>query len=174
MLDWDEKFKIECALSFISPLELDLVNKSNKEKVVKAAIQITCDDDNSENEKLLDAWIKVLEVAVQKVDIAFISEHVINKIKDIPSLKNPFAKRKRGNRILFSVAKHLGEAKFDKDPNIMKLILSICHDNNYKIRRDGVIFLKEYFKLNKAEVVKSSRLENVYLNDLIDIINDED
>ena len=56
----------------------------------------------------------------------------------------------------------------------MKLILSVCHDNNYKIRRDGVIFLKEYFKLNKAEVVKGSRLQNVYLNELIDFINDED
>jgi hypothetical protein len=37
-MDWDEKFKIECALSFIQPLELDLVSKTNLEKVVKAAI----------------------------------------------------------------------------------------------------------------------------------------
>lgn len=32
---------------------------------------------------------------------------------------------------------------------MLKLIMSICSDNNYKIRRDGVIFLKEYLKMNK-------------------------
>lgn len=46
----------------------------------------------------------------------FITENVINVIKDIPSLKNPFAKRKRGNRLVFAVAKNLGEDAFDKDP----------------------------------------------------------
>jgi hypothetical protein len=124
---------------------MDLVNKRNKEKIVKVAIAITTDDDNAENETLLTAWIDVLEAVVGKVEPKFVSENVISIIKDIPSLKNPFAKRKRGNRILLSCAKNLGESVFDKDPNIMKLVLSICHDNNYKIRKDGVIFLKEYF-----------------------------
>jgi len=65
-------------------------------------------------------------------------------IKDIPSLKNPFPKRKLGNRLVFAVAKNVGEEGFDKNPTIMNLVLSIMHDNNYKIRRDGVIFMKEY------------------------------
>ena len=39
----------------------------------------------------------------------------------------------------------------------MNLVLSICHDNNYKIRRDGVIFLKEYIQENKENVIKSDR-----------------
>jgi hypothetical protein len=38
LLDWDDKMQIECALSFIKPLELDLINRRNKEKVAKAAV----------------------------------------------------------------------------------------------------------------------------------------
>ena len=50
---------------------------------------------------------------VSRVDMKFITENVINVIKDIPSLKNPLPKRQRGNRLVFCVAKHLGEEKFD-------------------------------------------------------------
>ena len=93
LIDWDDKLQKECAYSFIKPLELDLINKRNKEKVVKVAIQITTDDDNVENVELVDSWIKVLETVVSRVDMKFITENVINAIKDIPSLKNPLAKR---------------------------------------------------------------------------------
>ena len=81
---------------------------------------------------------------MRNIDSKFLNEAVIQVIKDIPSLKNPFPKRKLGKRLVFAVAKNIGEEGFDKNPAIMNLVLSICHDNNYKIRRDGVIFLKEY------------------------------
>lgn len=66
--------------------------------------------------ELVDSWIKVLETVVSRVDMKFITENVINAIKDIPSPKNPLPKRQRGNRLVFCVAKHLGEENFDKDP----------------------------------------------------------
>jgi hypothetical protein len=56
---------------------------------------------------------------------------------DMPSLKNPVPKRKKGNRLLISFAKQIGEAGFDKEPAVLKLVQGICHDNNYKIRLDG-------------------------------------
>lgn len=140
-MDWDDKMQKECAASFIKPLEMDLINRRNKEKVAKAAVQITTDDDNAENETLLDSWITVLETVVSRLDIKFISEHVTKVIKDIPGLKHPLPKRKRGNRLVFSVAKSIGEEGIDKDPLMLKLIMSICDDNNHRIRKDGCIFL---------------------------------
>ena len=56
----------------------------------------------------------------------------------------------------------------------MKLVLSICHDNNYKIRRDGVLFLKDYFQHARETIIKSDRFEDVYLPELFDFVNDED
>jgi hypothetical protein len=103
-MDWDDKMQKECAASFIKPLELDLVNKRNKEKVCKAAVQIVIDDDNAENTELLESWIKVLNTVVSRLDIKFVAENVTKIIKDIPGLKHPFAKRKRGNRFIFGVA----------------------------------------------------------------------
>lgn len=33
-MDWDDKMQKECASSFIKPLELDLINKRNKERIL--------------------------------------------------------------------------------------------------------------------------------------------
>ena len=42
------------------------------------------------------------------------------------------------------MAKRLGESGMDMEPIILKLILAICHDTNYKIRMDGILFFKDY------------------------------
>lgn len=42
------------------------------------------------------------------------------------------------------MAKGLGEDGLDDEGSIMNMILSVCEDNNYKLRRDGAIFFKEY------------------------------
>lgn len=52
--------------------------------------------------------------------------------------------------------------------------MNICSDNNYKIRRDGVLFFKEYFKDHTSQIVKGDRFRDTYLPTLLDFINDED
>jgi len=53
--------------------------------------------------------------------------------------------------------------------------MNICSDNNYKIRRDGVLFFKEYFKEGDIKkIIKSERFAETYLPTLLDFINDED
>ena len=44
------------------------------------------------------------------------SENVVKVIKDMPGLKNPFGKRKRGNRLVLGVAKSVGEDGMDAEP----------------------------------------------------------
>ena len=173
-MDWDDKMQKECAYSFIKPLELDLVSKRNKEKVCKAAVQIVVDDDNAENTDLLESWIKVLNTVVSRIDIKFMAENVTKIIKEIPGLKHPFAKRKRGNRLIFGVALQVGETGFDGDKELLKCVQSICSDNNYKIRRDGCIFFKEYFKQDRESIISNSRFRELYMPNLIEFLNDED
>ena len=146
----------------------------NKEKICKAAVTIVTDDDNAENKDLYESWIKVLETVVGRVEMKFMSENVMSILKDLPGLKHPFPKRKRGNRLVFCVIKYVGEEGFIKDPNFNKLLMSICGDNNYKIRRDGCVFLKEYFKMHRDKIITSDRFRDVYLPLLIDFLNDED
>jgi len=86
------------------------------------------------NQQLLDSWIKVLETCVCRLDMKFVSEHVVNDIKDLGNLKNQLPKRRHGNRIVFAVAKSIGEKGIDSDPTIKKLISSVCQDNNLYIR----------------------------------------
>lgn len=58
----------------------------------------------------------------------------------------------------------------------VKLIVSVLRDNNYKLRRNGVIFFKKYLSCpNQVEqILESSRWESTYLPELIDLVEDED
>jgi hypothetical protein len=141
---------------------------------VRAALQIITDEDWAENEELQNAWIRVLEASVCQMAPAFVSDVVIEVIKELMAHKNTFAKRKLGSKMFFSVAKHTGEQFFDKDDRIVKLILQVCHDGNYKIRRDGVIFLREYFAHDRQRIINHSRFREVYVPELFEFLNDED
>jgi hypothetical protein len=94
---------------------------------------------------------------------------------DMPSLKNPVPKRKKGNRLLISFAKQIGEAGFDKEPAVLKLVQGICHDNNYKIRLDGAQFLKDYLQGDqKKSIISHPRFKSIYLSELLELLNDEE
>lgn len=58
----------------------------------------------------------MLETVVAHLDSKFVAENATKLVKDIPSLKNPFPKRKRGNRLIFSIAKSMGEEGISDDP----------------------------------------------------------
>lgn len=75
---------------------------------------------------------------------------------------------------MFSVAKNISEDLILMDPFLLKAITSICQDNNYNIRRDGVVFLKENFLQNKREVLEGTCFRDNYFDVLLDFINDED
>jgi hypothetical protein len=53
------------------------------------------------------------------------------------------------------------------------LVLGICHDNNYKIRLDGILFFKDYLK-DKAAVVSHTRFKTVYISEILELLNDEE
>ena len=120
----------------------------------------------------MTGWMQVFDTLVGKVELDYVLKYAFPLIMEIPSLKNPFAKRKRGNKLLTSLAKNLGEAGFDREPTLLKLTMGICNDNNYKIRMDGVMFLKDY--LQKESALKSGRLVSVYIPELIELLNDEE
>ena len=62
----------------------------------------------------------------------------------------------------------------DQDRTVLRLIMGVCSDTNYKIRTDGAIFFKEYFCLNHKALIGSSRMENTYIPELCELINDEE
>lgn len=45
-----------------------------------------------------------------------------------------------------SLADAKGEEGFKQEPNIIRLVLSMCSDTNWKIRRQGALFLFNYLK----------------------------
>lgn len=79
-----------------------------------------------------------------------------------------------GNRLLTSLAKSFGETAFEYDNKILKLVMSICGDVNYKIRLDGAIFLKEYLHKNFEKLIGSARLKQTFLPDMCELLNDEE
>lgn len=106
------------------------------------------------------------------MDLDFALKQIFPEIMEIPSLKNPFPKRKRGNRLALSFARQVGEAGFDKEPMVLKLVFGIMNDNNYKIRMDGMLFLKDYLRLGSVHA--HSRFQKAYLPELLELLKDEE
>ena len=110
---------------------------------------------------------------VVHTDLPYVLKSIFPVFMDMPSLKNPFPKRKRGNRLLISFAKQVGEVGFDKEPAVLKLVQGICHDNNYKIRMDGVLFFKDYLK-DPSTIISHPRFKAIYISELLELLNDEE
>ena len=52
--------------------------------------------------------------------------------------------------------------------------MQVCGDTNYKLRMDGAVFLREYLAQNYEALIGTSRLENTYVPEIIELCNDED
>ena len=109
-----------------------------------------------------------------ETELQFAVKTVFPLFMDMPSLKNPLPKRKKGNRLLMSFAKQIGEAGFDREPAVLKLVLAICHDNNYKIRMDGALFFKDYLQESSEKVLGHPRFKQVYVGELLEFLQDEE
>ena len=109
---------------------------------------------------------------MESLEPKYILSDVLPKIQDMPGLKNPFPKRKRGNKLVIFMALKLGEKGFDMSNVLLRLILYICQDTNYKIRLDGMRFFKEY--LQDQKIIECDRFKEVYHGELLEMLKDEE
>ena len=79
-----------------------------------------------------------------------------------------------GNRLVTTVAINLSEEAHQEEPLTFGLVMSMCQDPNYTVRRDGAIFFKEYLRKNSKELVGTERLEDFYLPEIYELLNDEE
>lgn len=67
-----------------------------------------------------------------------------------------------------------GEQALNKDKGILRLMMGVCGDSNFKIRTDGAIFLKEYIQKNHQELANTTRMTETYLPELQYLLTDDD
>lgn len=76
---------------------------------------------------------------------------------------------------MFKVAHSLGEEGLSQIYDYVKMMLNVLHDNNYKLRRDGVLFLKDYLSSDQVSmIINGARYKETYLPELLDLVYDED
>ena len=80
-----------------------------------------------------------------------------------------------GNRILFSICSNIGEQGLDNEQAYVKMMKSVFIETNFKLRRDGIIFMKDYFKEQDMEaLVATDRFQYLYLPELLGYLEDDD
>lgn len=171
--DWDDNMQTECAKAFIGILLSNQVNPLNTQRILGLAVEITTNEDQ-ENQTLIDAWIDVLAKCVGRVEVSYVKNVALRVIQEMPSPKNPVARRMLGNRLVTTVAMNLSEASHEEEPVVFRLVMGMCQDTNYTVRRDGGIFFKEYLKKNNKELMGTERLEDIYLPEIYELLNDEE
>ena len=98
----------------------------------------------------------------------------LKPIQELLNKKHPMPKRRKGIELSTAMAMNVKQKAHDDEPMFMRLIMVICSDTDYKIRTDGAIFFKEFFKKSAAQFVGSERYEDVFLPEIIELVNDEE
>ena len=120
-----------------------------------------------------DAWLIVFDNVVGRVSVDYLQTNCIDIIADYPNPKNPFPKRKLGNRLFSGIGKNIGEASLDEVPFVVRMLSDICQDVSYKIRIDGALWLKEYLLDHHLELKGTPRFDEIYLVEIQELLNDE-
>ena len=124
--------------------------------------------------QLVDAWIDVLANCVGRVEVSYVKNVALREITDMSSPKSPVARRMLGFRLATTIALNLKESAHAEEGTAFNLVCAMCQDTSYTVRRDGAIFFKGYFVKNKEELVGTERLEEVYLPEVYELLNDEE
>lgn len=109
-----------------------------------------------------------------QVDLAYVQLVAVKVIGELTDRKSTFPRRKLGNRLLFSLMHNCGEEAIDEDRTVLRLVMQICGDTNYKIRTEGSQFMKEYIKRNHEKLRGTQRLVQTYIPEVCEMCNDEE
>ena len=76
--------------------------------------------------QLIDAWILVLATCVGRVEVSYVKNVALRVIQEMPSPKNPVARRMLGNRLVTTVAMNLSETSHEEEPVVFRLVMGMC------------------------------------------------
>jgi hypothetical protein len=166
----------ECATMFRACIRQDLFSDRNYFKIITKSIHIVNEALSlPEHDEQVEPWVEVLGNVCTRVPFEDQERELVPFFQELLNNTSPIEHRKVGNKILFCVCQNIGEKGLDKCPSYVKLMRAVFIEGNYKLRRDGIIFLQNYFKNNNlAELTESDRYENVYLPELLGYLEDED
>jgi hypothetical protein len=114
---------------------------------LKLSVAIITNEIN-DSEVLIESWIQVFDQVCGEIDFEYVQLVALPDIQKLIDRKSPFLRRKLGNRLLMSIVMRCGELAIDSDRNVLRLVLNVCSDTNYKIRMDGAVLFKHYLREN--------------------------
>jgi len=68
----------------------------------------------------------VLANCVGRVEVSYVKNVALRVISEMPSPKNPLARRMLGNRLVTTVAMNLSETAHQEEPLNFGLVMSMC------------------------------------------------
>ena len=174
---WNESMQTECALSFLKPIQLNLFNDRSTFKIIQKSIAIIEELLSlPEHKEIVGPWVNLLGIVCTKVQMSEQKRELIPFLQDLLNNKSPIESRKVGNRILFSIAANIGEEGLDKEYAYIKMMRAVFNENNFKLRIDGIVFLKNYFNnyQNISQLIETDRFQDLYLPELLGYLEDGD
>jgi hypothetical protein len=166
----------ECATNFIQCIKNDLFSERNNFKIITKSIHIVNEALSlPEHDEQVEPWVDVLGIVCTKVSLDDQERELVPFLQELLNNKSPIEHRKVGNKILFSVCQYVGEKGMDACPQYVKMMKSVFNETNYKLRRDGIIFLQKYFQnAELTELSQSDRFLYLYIPELLGYLEDED
>jgi hypothetical protein len=90
-----------------------MVSADNRQRILSLAVSITTNE-VIENEPLINSWINVFDKVIGQVAFEYTGMVAVNPILEMIDRKNSILRRKKGNKLLMSLARNCGEEAFDE------------------------------------------------------------
>jgi hypothetical protein len=143
------------------------------QRLLKLSISIITNE-LYDNDALREGWLKVYENVIGQVEFSYVQLATLKAIQELIDRKSKFERRKLGHRLLFKLVMNCGEAALDENKTVLRMVLQVCGDPNYKFRMDGAIFFREYLEANFETLKSTPRLAESYIPELCEMCNDEE
>ena len=122
---------------------------------------------DSENEELLENWSYTFAAAVGKAPLEWVINDAWPNLVEMQGLKFKFIIRKLACEITVAIPLGYAEKAFQESPKLLGNILSMCRDNNFKIRGVAVVFMQKYLVTCTQE-----DLDDIFYPELADLVQD--
>jgi hypothetical protein len=172
MIDWDEAMQLECATSFIKPLQKELMDRTIIHNLIGKITNLMFELEDNDN--LVNAWAKVFLIAVPQCNIDFLIDEILPELFPHNSLKEKLNHRILTAELILEIASVYGERAFTKEMKIFEFSWATWEDINWKIRKLGANRLRRIIKKSLKMMKEEKDVYHDILEKLEELMTDEE
>jgi hypothetical protein len=172
MIDWDEAMQLECATSFIKPLQKELMDRTIIHNLIGKITNVMFELEDNDN--LVNAWAKVFLIAVPQCNLKFLVDEIVPELFPHNSLKETLPHRILTAELILEITSVFGQTVFEKEMRLFEYSCAMWDDVNWKIRKLGANRMRRIVKKSTKMISERKDIYEAIIDKLEELMTDEE